>query len=133
MSFFKEFLQITYNLDVEKTLEDFLSEDDLAIFKLRTVTTKNELDKLVKLTKVHPVGALLSAYAYLEGQVNEIREIVLTQATGEERDLRMSIIRFFSPDALLRLMVEYSVEIDEKFRRSLFNFRNTRNQVAHGR
>ncbi len=131
--FFEEFLQINYNLDIEKTLEDFLSEDDLAIFKLRTVTTKNELDKLVKLTKVHPVGALLSAYAYLEGQVNEIREIVLSQAAGEERDFRISIIRFFSPDALLRLMSVYSVEIDEKFRGSLFNFRNTRNQVAHGR
>ena len=30
-------------------------------------------------------------------------------------------------------MAEYSVEVDEKIRRKLFDFRNVRNQVAHGR
>jgi uncharacterized protein YutE (UPF0331/DUF86 family) len=131
--FFKEFLKENYNLDIEKVLEDFLEEDDLAIFKLRSVTTQTELDKLNKLTKVHPVGALLSAYAYMEGQTNEIRELILNQATGEERDYRMSIFRFFNPDNVSRLMNEYEVEIDEKTRKKLFDFRNVRNQVAHGR
>lgn len=131
--FFKEFLKENYNLDIEKVLEDFLEEDDLAIFKLRSVTTQTELDKLNKLTKVHPVGALLSAYAYMEGQTNEIRELILSQATGEERDYRMSIFRFFNPDNVSRLMNEYEVEIDEKTRKKLFDFRNVRNQVAHGR
>ena len=131
--FFKEFLKENYNLDIEKVLEDFLEEDDLAIFKLRSVTTQTELDKLNKLTKVHPVGALLSAYAYMEGQTNEIRELILSQATGEERDYRMSIFRFFFFFFVSRLMNEYEVEIDEKTRKKLFDFRNVRNQVAHGR
>lgn len=131
--FFSEFLKENYNLEIEKVLEDFLEEDDLAIFKLRSVTTQTELDKLNKLTKVHPVGALLSAYAYMEGQTNEIRELILDQATGEERDFRISVFRFFNPDNVTRLMSEYEVEIDEKTRKKLFDFRNVRNQVAHGR
>jgi len=132
-SFFKEFLQQNYNLDIEIVLEDFLKEDDLAIFKLRSVTTQTELDKLNKLTKVHPVGALLSAYAYMEGQMNEIREIIQNQIGGDERDLRMSLFRFFNPDSVARIMNEYQVEVSETNRKKLFDFRNVRNQVAHGR
>lgn len=131
--FFMEFLRENYNLDIEKVLEDFLEEDDLAIFKLRSVTTQTELDKLNKLTKVHPVGALLSAYAYMEGQTSEIRRLILDQTTGEERSYQMPIFRFFNPDNVSRLMSEYDVEIDEKTRKKLFEFRNVRNQVAHGR
>lgn len=131
--FFKEFLKENYNLDIEKVLEDFLQESDLAIFRLRSVTTQSELDKLNKLTKVHPVGALLSAYAYMEGQTNEIREIILEQAHGDERDVRMPLFRFFHPDNITRLLSEYEVEIDDKTRKKLFDFRNIRNQVAHGR
>ena len=131
--FFKEFLKENYNLNIEKVLEDFLGEDDLAIFKLHSATTQTELDKLNKLIKVHPVGALLSAYAYMEGQTNEIRELILNQAVGEERDYRMSIFRFFNPDNVSRLMNEYEVDIDDKTRKKLFDFRNIRNQVAHGR
>ncbi|MBK8442821.1 MAG: hypothetical protein IPL35_05135 [Sphingobacteriales bacterium] len=131
--FFKEFLTANYNLDIEKVLEDFLSEDDLAIFKLRSVTTQTELDKLNKLTKVHPVGALLSAYAYMEGQTNKIREIILSHTEGEEREFRMPIFRLFNPDNVSRLMNEYDVQIDEKIKKKIFDFRNIRNQVAHGR
>ena len=85
--FFNEFLKQNYSLDIEKVLEDFLQLDDLAVFKLRSVTTETELDKLNKLIKVHPVGALLSAYAYMEGQTNDIRELIMSQAVGEERGL----------------------------------------------
>lgn len=132
-SFFKEFLQENYNLDIEIVLEDFLQEDDLAIFKLRSITTQTELDKLNKLTKIHPIGALLSAYAYLEGKMNEIRETIQNQIAGDERDLRMYIFRYFNPDSVARLMTEYNVEISEKTKKKLFEFRNVRNQVAHGR
>ncbi|TRX30428.1 hypothetical protein FNW52_20235 [Flavobacterium sp. ZT3R18] len=132
-SFFKEFLLENYNLDIEIVLEDFLQEDDLAIFKLRSVTTQTELDKLNKLTKIHPIGALLSAYAYLEGKMNEIRETIQNQIAGDERDLRMYIFRYFNPDSVARLMTEYNVDISENTKRKLFEFRNIRNQVAHGR
>lgn len=132
-SFFKEFLQQNYNLDIEIVLEDFLKEDDLAIFKLRSVTTQTELDKLNKLTKVHPVGALLSAYAYMEGQMNEVRETIQSQIIGDDRDLRMSIFRYFNPDSVARIMSEYQIEISDATRKKLFDFRNVRNQVAHGR
>lgn len=131
--FFKEFLQQNYTLDIEKVLEDFLSEDDLAIFKLRTVTQKTELDKLIKLTVVHPIGALLSAYAYIERQMSEIREVVFDQIKGDEREIRMRLMRFFIPDNIGRVFTEYNIDLDDSLRHKLFEFRHLRNQVAHGR
>lgn len=132
-SFFKEFLNENYNLDIEIVLKDFLKEDDIAIFNLRSVTTQTELDKLNKLTKIHPVGALLSLFAYFEGQMNGIREIVMNSAVDDEKDLRLTLFRYFNPDSFLRILNEYNVELDEENRKNLIEFRNVRNQVAHGR
>ncbi len=132
-SFFKEFLNENYNLDIEIVLKDFLKEDDIAIFNLRSVTTQTELDKLNKLTKIHPVGALLSLFAYFEGQMNNIREIVMNSAVNDEKDLRLSMFRYFSPDSFMRILNEYNVQLDEENRKKLNEFRNVRNQVAHGR
>ena len=132
-SFFQEFLKENYSLDIEIVLKDFLKEEDLAIFNLRSVTTQTELEKLNKLTKIHPVGALLSLFAYFEGKMNGIREIIMNSAVDDERDMRLSLFRFFNPDSFIRILNEYEVQLDEPTRRSLIEFRNVRNQVAHGR
>ena len=132
-SFFKEFLKENYNLDIEIVLKDFLKEDDIAIFNLRSVTTQTELDKLNKLTKIHPVGALLSLFAYFEGQMNSIREIVMNSAVDDEKDLRLTLFRYFNPDSFIRILNEYNVQLDDENRKNLIEFRNVRNQVAHGR
>ena len=132
-SFFKEFLQENYNLDIEIVLQDFLNEDDLTIFKLRSVTNLTELDKLHKLTKIHPVGALLSLYAYFEGQMNSIREVVMDSAIDNEKDLRLSLFRYSNPDSFMRISNEYNIQLEEQIRKKLIDFRNVRNQVAHGR
>ena len=132
-SFFKEFLQENYNLDIEIVLQDFLNEDDLTIFNLRSVTNLTELDKLHKLTKIHPVGALLSLYAYFEGQMNSIREVVMDSAIDNEKDLRLSLFRYSNPDSFMRISNEYNIQLEEQIRKKLIDFRNVRNQVAHGR
>ncbi len=136
-NFFNEFLKENYDLEIDKILEDFVSPDDLASFQLRQAVTTNELDKLIKLARIHPVGALLSAYTYLEKQLNEIRSIINDSVRGRldevDRHTRFRIMRLTNPDFLPRLFDEYGVEIERENKRKLFELRKIRNVTAHGR
>jgi uncharacterized protein YutE (UPF0331/DUF86 family) len=132
--FFKEFLKNNYNLYIDTILEDFLDAEELANFQLRKVSTKNELDKLLKLTKVHPVGALLSANAYLERLLGDIKGLIEQHITQEDREIRHHIFHIpWSADIIQRLFPEYEIELDESIYRKLKEFRALRNYVAHGR
>ena len=136
-NFFNEFLKENYDLEIDKILEEFVSPDDLASFQLRQAVTTNELDKLIKLARIHPVGALLSAYTYLEKQLNEIRNIINDNVQGRfdevDRHTRFRIMRLTNPDFLPRLFDEYGVEIEGENKRKLFELRKIRNVTAHGR
>ena len=135
-SFFQEFLTENYDLEVDKVMEDFISSEDLELFKLRRVVTKNELDKLLKLSKVHPVGALLSAYTYLEKQLSEIRDIIDESIPTDikiENKVRFRVMRLTNPDFLPKMLDEYNIELADKDKRKLYELRKLRNQTAHGR
>jgi len=133
-NFFKDFLKENYALEIDTVLKDFISEAELETFMLRKVSTQNELDKLVKLAKVHPVGALLSAYAYFEKMLYEIKEVIINNITPEEKYVnRIAIMRVWHPDYLPRVMSQYGVELEEGTRRKLFELRSLRNSAAHGR
>ena len=132
--FFCEFLEENYSLDIDEVLQEFVTPEDLATFQLRKATNSHELDKLSKLSKVHPVGALLSAYAYLEKQLSEIREVVNTNSsTVKDNQMRFRMMRLANPDFLPRLFDEYGMEIDKDQKKKLFELRQLRNQTAHGR
>src|SRR5690606_1257691 len=119
--FFREFLKDNYNLEIDEVLEEFVAPEDLATFQLRKATSSHELDKLSKLSKVHPVGALLSAYAYLEKQLSQIREIINDNAQGHyDNQMRMRIMRYSSPDFLPRLFDEYNLELSKEERKKIF-------------
>lgn len=135
--FFKEFLKDNYDLNIDTVLQEFLSEKELKKFALRNPTNINELDKLLKLTREHPIGALLSVYAYLEKQLNEIKDIIYNaipeKTYRRDRELRMRTMRFSSPDFLPKLLKEYEIEISEAEINELYKLRGLRNQTAHGR
>lgn len=135
-SFFKDFLKENYDLDIDEVISEFVTPEDLATFQLRKATTSHELDKLSKLSKVHPVGALLSAYAYLEKQLIQIRETVnnsIPQDDKSERSVRFRIMRLTNPDFLPRMFDEYGIELQNAERKKLSELRHLRNQTAHGR
>ena len=135
--FFKEFLKDNYDLNIDSVLQEFLSEKELEKFALRNPTSINELDKLLKLAREHPIGALLSAYAYLEKQLNEIKDIAYNlipeNAYKRDRDIRMRLTRFSSPDFLPKLLREYEIDVSEPEVNDLYKLRELRNQTAHGR
>ncbi|GJM36382.1 MAG: hypothetical protein DHS20C18_53830 [Saprospiraceae bacterium] len=133
-SFFRDFLKSNYALEIDDVLTEFISDEDLAAFQLRTVSNIHELDKLIKLTKVHPVGALLSAYAYLEKQLLEI--IMIIQDNSEHipaRERRHLTGRITTPDFLPKMFQTYEVDFTGKEERTIRELRMIRNQAAHGR
>jgi len=135
--FFKEFLKDNYDLDVDSVLQEFLSEKELEKFTLRNPSNINELDKLLKLAREHPIGALLSVYAYLEKQLNEIKDIIYNalpeKSYRRDREIRMRTMRFSSPDFLPKLLKEYEIDVPESEVDELYKLRQLRNQTAHGR
>lgn len=135
-SFFREFLKKNYDLNIDEVISDFVTSEDLATFQLRKATTSHELDKLIKLSKVHPVGALLSSYAYLDKKLSQIREIV-TENIPEENmrqgNTRFRIMRLTNPDFLPRMLDSYDIELKSEDKKKLYQLRSLRNQTAHGR
>jgi hypothetical protein len=135
--FFNEFLKDNYDLDVDSVLQEFLSEKELEKFTLRNPSNINELDKLLKLAREHPIGALLSVYAYLEKQLNEIKDIIYNalpeKSYRRDREIRMRTMRFSSPDFLPKLLKEYEIDLSENEVEELYKLRQLRNQTAHGR
>jgi len=144
-NFFKDFLKENYGLEVDEILKDFLSEEEFTSFQLRRkITTENELDKLIKLAKLHPVGALLSAFAYLERQLLEIRNIIMERIKLEEftekeidevtlRQYRILTIKLLRIDYIPKLMQIYGIPINEEEIKKLLILRHVRNAVSHGR
>ena len=55
-----------YSQDFDELIAQFADEKDLIALKMRESSNDSELENLKKLGKVHPLGALLSAIAYLE-------------------------------------------------------------------
>jgi hypothetical protein len=70
--FFKELLGKHYKQDYEETISQFTPEKDLAAFKMRKPRNESELENLKRLSKVHPLGALLSGVAYLESKMDTL-------------------------------------------------------------
>ncbi len=139
-NFLKDFLRENYGLEIDEVIKDFLSEEEFTAFQLRRkISTENELDKLIKLAKIHPVGALLSAVAYLESQLREIRDTLMENMQLHElpeesrnilRDIRFLTLRF---EDLPKLMSLYKIPVTENDKKMLFKLRHVRNSVAHGR
>jgi len=141
--FFKEFLRDNYGLEIDEVIKDFLPEEEYPSFQLRRkISTENELDKLIKLAKIHPVGALLSAFTYLESQLLEIRGIIMEDTKYMElseenkealRDIRFLTMRLVRFEYLPKLMNVYEIPITEDDRKMLVKLRHIRNSVSHGR
>jgi len=135
--FFKKFLLDNYNLDVDKVLQEFLAEKELEKFTLRTPANLNALDKLLGLAKEHPIAALLSVYAYLEKQLNEVKVIIYEEIKdrpySNDKEIMMHISRIASPDFLPKLLNEYKIDFSEIEVSELNKLRQLRNQTAHGK
>lgn len=120
--FFREVLKLHYGQDLDEVLPQFAEEKDLAALTMREPADESELENLKKLGKVHPLGALLSAIAYLERTILKFGESV-------------GITNRFSPSMPIsgRYLEINGIELPEDLKERLDNTRRLRNMAAHGR
>ena len=123
-AFFREVLSDHYNLDFDETLEQFADANDLHLFRMREPSDEGELENLKKLAQVHPLGALLSAMAYLERAISDFATYI-----GIERRYMMRPVGMISP----RILDRYGLVIPQDLQREMDDLRRLRNMAAHGR
>jgi hypothetical protein len=123
--FFKEVLREHYDLNYDEVITQFTDEKELLAYKMREPADDTELENLKKLSKVHSLGALLSAMTYLEK---------ITFAFGKEIGLAEELRRrppwhMISP----RFLERFGLIVPDDLGTKLDETRRLRNMAAHGR
>ncbi|MGV8900309.1 MAG: hypothetical protein ACOH2B_13845 [Burkholderiaceae bacterium] len=122
-AFFKEVLKKNYGLDYDEVIDQFSDEQALAAFKLSEPSNDQELEKLQELAKLHPLGALLSAWSYWERTTEDFMESVGLNF-GPRRSLAMELPR--------GRLDRYGVSFPEDLLEKIDGMRRIRNMAAHG-
>jgi hypothetical protein len=122
LEFFRTVIKQHYNQDFEELIAQFATEKDLIALKMRDPSNDSELESLKKLGRVHPLGALLSALAYLE------RTLLQFGARVGVGDRYMGA---FPVSA--KYLESNGIELPAGLRDRLENTRRLRNLAAHGR
>lgn len=123
--FFKTVLHAHYDQDFDEILAQFTNEKDLLAFRMREPSNESELDNLMKISAVHPLGALLSAIAYMERVQNDFG-----QKVGLEKEIRLRPTWGYLSH---RVFERYGILIPGDLREKLDEARRIRNLAAHGR
>lgn len=120
--FFREVLKLHYGQDLYEVLPQFAEEKDLDALTMREPVDESELENLKKLGKVHPLGALLAAIAYLERAILKFGESVgIANKFGSSMPISG------------RYLEINGVDLPEDLKERLDNTRRLRNMAAHGR
>lgn len=122
--FFKEVLKKHYGQDYEELISQFADEQDLVAYKLGEPANDQELEKLQELAKIHPLGALLSAWSYFE----KTTELFIESAGLDFRRRRP-----FTMELARGGMERFGINIPEALRIKIDTMRQIRNMSAHGR
>ncbi len=122
LEFFRSIVKQHYSQDFDELIAQFADEKDLIALKMREPSNDSELENLKKLGRVHPLGALLSAVAYLEKTVLQFGS-------------KVGISERLSPSLALsaRHLEMNGIELPSGLRERLEHTRRIRNQAAHGR
>lgn len=124
ISFFTKILHNHYDLDFDETIEQFTDRKALAAFRMRKPADETELENLLKLASIHPLGAFLSAMTYLEKKTEDFGK----QIGIGEREL----MRYAGPMSY-RLFHRYGINVPQELAVELEEIRRLRNSATHGR
>lgn len=124
-AFFTMVLSQHYDLDIDETILQFLSEQEFSLYKKGQPSTKNELSEIKDLAKFHPLGSYLAVITYLEKKMYE-----LGVQLNLEREFHMRPYWLFSSHKLLE---RYGVTFPEELTNRLTEIRRIRNAVSHGK
>jgi uncharacterized protein YutE (UPF0331/DUF86 family) len=127
--FFESFLKDNYSLNIKDVLTEYLTEPQLASFQIGQTSSQKELEKLIRFAKLHPVGSLLSGYAYYEKLLSYIKEnIGFGAKTSKGR-----VVSFFTTLHLIKLFEDFNLPLSKRLAKLIETMTKARNQAAHGR
>ncbi len=121
--FFKEVLKKHYGQDYDEIISQFSDQKDLVAYKLGEPSNDQELEKLQELGKLHPLGALLSAWSYFEKT---------TEKFISDANLSFRRRRPFAMELARGGLEKYGISVPEELRRKMDMMRQLRNMSAHG-
>lgn len=122
--FFREVLKKYYSQEYDEIIVQFSDESDLLEYKLSDPSNDQELDKLKDLAKIHPLGALLSAWTYLEKEV---------EVFAEETGIKFLQRRPATTDLVNGRWERFGVAVPDGLSDRFHEARRLRNMAAHGR
>lgn len=125
LEFFRSVLKKHYGQEFDEILTQFADEKDLVVFRMREPSNDSELENLKKLGKVHPLGALLSAIAYLEKTIIQFVTKVGINEIGIRRHPMLPIS--------WRYLESIGIDLPPSISERLDKTRKLRNLAAHGR
>ncbi|MGL5489228.1 hypothetical protein [Aeromonas veronii] len=123
-SFFREVLKKYYGQEYDEIIVQFSDESDLLEYKLNDPSNDQELDKLKDLAKIHPLGALLSAWTYFEKEI---------EVFAEETGIKFIQRRPATIDLVNGRWERFGVVVPDGLSDRLNEARRLRNMAAHGR
>lgn len=124
--FFCEVLKQKYSLEFDKAIIEFIDAKDLEVFRLRYPINDSELKKLKNLVHLHPLGALLSATAYME---KILYAFTLKVSDGEKSLYGLLYKIKISPENFEEIGIKFPSSLENK----ISEIRYLRNMAAHGR
>lgn len=123
-NFFREVLKKHYGQEYDEIITQFSDESDLLEYKLNDPSNDQELDKLKDLAKIHPLGALLSAWTYIEKEI---------EVFAEQAGLNFLQRRPATIDLVNGRWERFGVVVPSGLNDSFNEARRLRNMAAHGR
>ncbi|EPY2712595.1 hypothetical protein ACXA2G_003473, partial [Vibrio cholerae] len=123
-NFFREVLKKNYGQEYDEIITQFSDESDLLEYKLNDPSNDQELDKLKDLAKIHPLGALLSAWTYIEKEI---------EVFAEQAGLKFLQRRPATIDLVNGRWERFGVVVPSGLNDSFNEARRLRNMAAHGR
>ncbi|MDO6421539.1 hypothetical protein [Saccharophagus degradans] len=121
--FFKSVLKQHYGQDYDEIISQFTDEVDLVAFKLGAPENDQELEKLQELAKIHPLGALLSAWSYFEKNADQFAKEI-----GLDYRRRPFVMELHS-----NRLERFGIDVPDELRYKIDKIRKIRNMSAHGR
>lgn len=122
--FFHSVLKKYYDQDYDEVISQFTDENDLAAYKLGEPSNDQELQKLQDLAQIHPLGAFLSAWSYLERTIEDF---------VAEADLNYNRRLPFMVELSRGRLSRFGIDIPVDLRERIDHMRQVRNLAAHGR
>lgn len=121
--FFKQILKKNYAQDYNEIISQFADEKDFVTYKLGEPSNDQELEKLQQLAKIHPLGALLSAWSYFEKNTEHF--VIETGLNFRHRPFAMDLARGY--------LEKFGLDLPKDLRKKIDAMRQLRNLAAHGR